>query len=191
MAEQVIEKELDWEDQIERESDFILAPAGDYDFVVTGVERARHEGSEKLPPCNKAIVSIKISTPEGDVIIKHNLFLHTKTEGMLSAFFIGIGQKKHGEPLRMNWQTVPGSTGRCKVGIREWTNNNGEKIQSNEIKKFYEPTAPVPTPQYQNQFYPQSTQYTNYPNQAPQTPPQTPAQAGAGVPAGVWKPGSF
>ena len=190
MAEQVIDRELGWDDQIERESDFILAPAGDYDFVVTGFERARHEGSPKLPPCNKAVVSIQISTPEGDATIKHNLFLHTKTEGMLSAFFIGIGQKKHGEPLRMNWNNVIGARGKCKVGIREYKGDDGEIKQFNEIKKFYEPTAPAQTQQYQNQFMPQSTQYTNYPNQpAPQyqqVPPQTPAQGG-----GVWTPGSF
>ena len=189
MAEQVIDRELGWDDQIERESDFILAPAGDYDFVVTGFERARHEGSPKLPPCNKAVVSIQISTPEGDATIKHNLFLHTKTEGMLSAFFIGIGQKKHGEPLRMNWNNVIGARGKCKVGIREYKGDDGEIKQFNEIKKFYEPTAPAQTQQYQNQFMPQSTQYTNYPNQPAQqqyqTPPQTPAQGG------VWKPGSF
>ena len=190
MAEQVIDRELGWDDQIERESDFILAPAGDYDFVVTGFERARHEGSEKLPPCNKAVVSIQINTPEGDVTIKHNLFLHTKTEGMLSAFFIGIGQKKHGEPLRMNWNNVIGARGRCKVGIREWKGQDGEVKQSNEIKKFYEPAEQqAPAQQYGNQFMPQSTQYTNYPNQPAQqqyqTPPQTPAQGG------VWKPGAF
>ena len=190
MAEQVIDRELGWDDQIERESDFILAPAGDYDFVVTSVERARYDGSEKLPPCNMAIVNIKISTPEGDTTIQHRLYLHTKTEGLLSAFFISIGQKKHGEPLRMNWQTVPGSTGRCKVGIYEYTSKkDGEIRRSNEIKKFYEPTAPTQTQQYQNQFMPQSTQYTNYPNQPAQqqyqTPPQTPAQSG------VWKPGAF
>ena len=190
MAEQVIDRELGWDDEIERESDFILAPAGDYDFVVTSVERARYDGSEKLPACNMAIVNIKINTPEGETTIQHRLFLHTKTEGLLSAFFIGIGQKKHGEKLRMNWQTVPGSTGRCKVGIRDYTNKDGEIKHSNEIKKFYEPPEQAPTPQYQNQFMPQSTQYTNYPNQPAQqqyqqTPPQTPAQGG------VWKPGSF
>ena len=115
-----VERELGWDDEIEKESDFILLPEGDYRFTVTGFERARHEGSEKLPPCNKAILSLRISTSEGDVTIKHNLFLHTKTEGMLSAFFCAIGQKKHGEKLRMNWQTVIGATGRCKIGIRKW-----------------------------------------------------------------------
>ena len=141
MAE-YIERELDWEDEISRESDFILLPEGDYNFRVTGYERARHEGSEKLPPCKKAIVTLEIDSPEGKVYIKHNLFLHTKCEGLLSAFFIGIGQKKHGEPLKMDFNNSIGATGRCKIGIRSWTNkNNGEPMQSNEVKKFYEPKA--------------------------------------------------
>ena len=137
MAE-FIEKELDWDDEISHESDFVLLPEGDYNFKVTGFERARHEGSAKLPPCNKAIITLEINSTSGKAYIKHNLFLHTKCEGLISAFFIGIGQKKHGEPLRMNWSKVIGATGRCKIGIREWTNNAGEKMQSNEVKKFYE-----------------------------------------------------
>ena len=76
------EKELGWDDVIEKESDFTLLPAGDYDFTITGFERARHEGSEKLPPCNKAVVSIHIDAPEGSTTIQHNLFLHSKCEGM-------------------------------------------------------------------------------------------------------------
>lgn len=136
----VDERELNWDEEISKESDeFILLPEGDYNFVVSDFERARHAGSAKLPPCNKAIITLKIEAAEGTAYIKHNLFLHTKTEGMLSAFFIAIGQKKHGEPLRMNWSSVIGSKGRCKVGVREWTGNDGEVRKSNEIKKFYEP----------------------------------------------------
>ena len=63
------EKELGWDDVIEKESDFTLLPAGDYDFTITGFERARNEGSEKLPPCNKAVVSIHIDAPEGSTTI--------------------------------------------------------------------------------------------------------------------------
>lgn len=156
------EKELGWDDVIEKESDFTLLPAGDYDFTITGFERARHEGSEKLPPCNKAVVSIHIDAPEGSTKIQHNLFLHSKCEGMLSAFFIGIGQKKHGEPLRMNWNNVIGAKGRCKVYIDTWKNKNGEEMQSNRIKKFYEPS-----------------------------PAQTVSQAPASSQAGVFTPGKF
>lgn len=131
-------RELDWEDSIEKESDFILLPAGDYDFTVTGFERGRHGGSAKLPPCNKAVITLEITDAEGGrVTLTHNLFLHTITEGMLSAFFGSIGQKKKGEALSMNWSAVPGSTGRCKIAVRDWKNDDGEDRHSNDIKKFY------------------------------------------------------
>lgn len=134
------EKALDWEDEIVKESEFVLLPEGDYDFKVVGLKRARHEGSKNLPPCNKAELEIDVSGPQGKATIFHNLFLHTKTEWALSAFFIAIGQKKHDEPLRMNWNKVVGSTGRCKVCIDTWTNDKGEEHQSNKIKRFYEPS---------------------------------------------------
>ena len=133
------ERELGWDDPIEKDSpDFILLPEGDYNFEVAGFERARHPGSEKLPPCNKAIVSVKVTGAEGSTTIKHNLFLHSKTEGMLCAFFNAIGQRKKGERLQMNWNTVTGSRGRCKLGVRNWTNDKGDPMQSNEIKRFYD-----------------------------------------------------
>lgn len=129
-----------WDDTIENDSpNFVTLPEGDYDFVVTEFERARHGGSEKLPPCNKAIVHIKIEGPDGVSIIKHNLFLHSITEGLLCDFFVGIGQRKRGEKISMNWNAVVGATGKAQVGIRKWVNDNGQEIIFNEIKKFYDP----------------------------------------------------
>lgn len=74
-----------------------------------------------------------------EAVIKHNLFLHSKCEGLLCAFFTAIGQRKHGEKISMNWNAVPGSRGRCKIKIRNWKSTNGNEIQSNEIVRFYEP----------------------------------------------------
>lgn len=131
--------ELGWNDQIENDSpDFVILPEGDYPFEVVAFERARHPGSEKLPACNKAVVDIRVAGQEGITTIKHNLFLHTRTEGMLCAFFAGIGQRQKGQRVTMNWNQVIGSKGRCKIGIREWTNDKGEKKTFNEIRKFYE-----------------------------------------------------
>ena len=133
-----MERELGWDDEIEKDSgEFILLPEGDYDFTVESFERSRHGGSEKLPACNKAILRLRIDTEEGSALINHNLFLHTKTEGMISAFFTSIGQKKKGEKIKMNWNAVVGAKGRCKVGVHEWTGTDGEKWQGNDIKKFY------------------------------------------------------
>lgn len=137
-----IDRELGWDDVIENDSpDFVILPEGDYDFEITSFERGRHNGSEKLPPCNKAIVHIKIEGEAGTSTIRHQLFLHTKTEGLLCDFFIGIGQREKGEKINMNWNQVVGSTGKAKVGIRKWTNDDGKEMVFNEIKRFYEPEA--------------------------------------------------
>lgn len=166
------EREFGWDDTIQQDStDFVLLPEGLYNFVVKGFERGRHmpnpQNPGKLPACNKATVSIEIEAAEGTTVLKHNLFLHSSTEGMLSAFFAAIGQKKKGEPLKMNWQTIVGARGVCKVGIRTYNGN-----QYNEVKAMLYPEdvnqskvlngqaqqtqqAYNPMPQQQQQFQPQ------------------------------------
>lgn len=136
--------ELSWDGTIENDSpEFVVLPEGDYDFEVIEFERGRHNGSEKLPPCPKAIVHIKITGKEGTSIIRHNLFLHSITEGMLCQFFAGIGQRKKGEKITMNWNAVVGSKGRAKVGLKTWRNDEGKEMTFNEIKKFYEAAEPT------------------------------------------------
>ncbi len=135
------DRALSWDEEIEKESEFVIIPEGIYDFEVTGFQRGVHNGSEKLPPCNKAILTIKVTTSTGDTTsIIHNLFLHSKTEGLLSAFFISIGEKKHGEKFRMNFSNVIGKKGRCKVFIDTYNGN-----QSNKIKSFLEPKKETKT----------------------------------------------
>lgn len=177
---EIIERELGWDDEISRESDFTIIPEGDYDFTVTGFERGRYDGSEKLPPCNMAIVTLAVTLPDGSTAnLRHRLFLHTRCEGLLSAFFTGIGLKRKGEPLRMNWNAVPGARGRCKITVRSWKGKNGEDMQSNDIKKFYDPYDSAPQAQPQYQQYPQPVQ-----QYAPQTAPGQ-------QPTGVFTPGKW
>ncbi len=141
------ERELGWDDSIEKDSEFSLLPAGDYDFTVVSFERARYNGGDKLPPCNKAVLTLELTDGVNTSKMTHNLFLHTRTEGMLCAFFTAIGQRKHGDKMSMNWNAVPGSTGRCKVSVREWKGNDGMVNQSNDIKKFYAPGEEAPATQ--------------------------------------------
>ncbi len=131
-------EEMDWNGMLTEDAEeYVLLPAGDYDFTVDSFDRGRHGGSEKLPPCSKAVLKIRICTPQGTAVLTHNLFLHRSVERLLSAFFESIGQKKKGVPLQMNWQMVPGSTGRLKLGTREYNGNT-----YNEIKRFYPKEAP-------------------------------------------------
>lgn len=138
---EAMERELAWDDEISKEGgSFELLPEGDYSFKVKSFQRGRYSGGAKIPPCNQANLEIEVFGEHGNsIVIKHNLFLHQRTEGLLSAFFVGIGQKKHGEPLKMNWNAVPGSTGRCHVYVDEWTTERGETRKSNKIKYFIDP----------------------------------------------------
>jgi hypothetical protein len=133
--------ELSWDGQIKNDGEFALLPEGDCNFEVITFERARHNGSEKLPPCPKAIVSIKVTNDKGEsTVIKHNFNLHSSCEWALCEFFKAIGQRKHGEEYSMNWNKVPGAKGRCHVYVDKWTNDKGEVKESNKIKKFFDPS---------------------------------------------------
>ena len=78
---------------------------------------------------------------------------------MLSAFFGAIGQKKKGSKLQMDWNTIIGTRGVCKVGIRTYNGN-----QYNEIKAMYYPEDVNPdhvlnrTQQPVQQYQQQATQ---------------------------------
>jgi hypothetical protein len=131
-------RELDWDEEINAESSpFTLLPEGDYEFTCGKVERARFEGSEKMPPCKKAIVTFTIHGAEDSIEITENFLLNSKMEWKLSALFLAIGLKKHGEPLRMNWAAVPGAKGRCHVYVDKYKKRDGSDGESNKIKKFY------------------------------------------------------
>ena len=127
------DREFGWDDTIQKDSEFVFLPDGLYWFTVKEYERGRHtpnpQNPGKLPACPKATVHLTIIANEGETELRHNLFLHSSTEGMLSAFFGAIGQKRKGEPLRMDWNAIIGKVGVCKVGPREY---NGNKY--NEVK---------------------------------------------------------
>lgn len=129
------DRELGWDDEIvDDPTEFVLLPPGDYQFTVTEIERSRYDGGDKLPACNMAIVHCRFETSQGEAIIKNRLYLHTKTEGLLSAFFASIGLKKKGEPLRMQWGQAIGRQGMARVSQRPY---EGEKY--NEIRRFLLP----------------------------------------------------
>ena len=138
------ERELNWDDSIENDGpEYSLLPEGEYNFQVVGLERKRYNGGAKLPACPMAELKIQINGPDNtQALVNHRLYLHTRTEGLLCSFFTCIGQRRHGEKLTPNWSRVVGSTGRCKLGTREYNGNT-----YNEIKSFLEPEeAPQTAP---------------------------------------------
>lgn len=141
-----------WDDEFTNEQqEFVLLPEGEYPFEVISMERARYEGGAKLPPCSMAKLTLRIDGgAKGEATVTHRLYLHTKIQGLLGAFFESIGQCKRGETFRPRWNEVVGARGRCRLGIREYTKQSGphtgETGQSNEVTRFLPPPEPKAAP---------------------------------------------
>ena len=131
-----MDRKLGWDDVIEKDSNFVTLPEGDYDFVIDHFERARHPGSDKIPPCNKALVFFRVMGPDGqETTIQEGYILHTKLEWKLSELFCGVGLKKKGEKLKMNWPELPGLKGRAQISLDADPKDPSKKY--NHIKKIY------------------------------------------------------
>lgn len=134
---------FDWEDEIEddgEQTSFVTLEEGDYEFEVTKFERGHFtpKADSKTPACNQAMMTLKISTAEGDCYITENFPLASTMEWKASAFFRSIGLKKHGEKLRMKWNETIGLKGRAHVTKTAGTKDNRF---FNNVKYFIDPVA--------------------------------------------------
>ena len=131
--------EMDWNDAIESDGqEFVVLEEGDYNFEVTGFERGRFPGGQKIPACNKAALTLQVKTENGVAICRTDLLLYRSLEWRLSAFFRCIGQKRPGERLVMDWNTVIGSRGRAHFKPRPYTDKDGNDRVANEVDRFYD-----------------------------------------------------
>jgi len=129
------ENELfDWDSEIESDGqEYVTVQPGDYAFTVTKVERKQFKGSEKIPPCNMAVVSGTIDVPRGKATFRENLYLCRAYEWKLSGFFRCLGMKKHGEKLRMDFPGAVGKRGMAAFKPREY---DGKTY--NQIERYYD-----------------------------------------------------
>lgn len=130
------EKVFSWDDEFtEVEDSYQVVPAGDYDFTIIDFERARFEGSDKMPACPQAKITYEVTAPDGTKgRIRQNLFLHSKSQWQLTNFACAIGQMKRGDGhFRIAWNQLIGATGRMQVSIREYNGKN-----YNDVKKLYD-----------------------------------------------------
>lgn len=133
-------RELSWDDTIKNDGEnFEPLPAGDYDVTVERFERSRSKGEGKLPPCNMAVVYFVVHGHDRDITVRENYVLHESLEWKLSELFCGVGLKKKGEELRMNWQMLPGKKARAKVGLKPGIKDPSKSFNYIERLYDYEP----------------------------------------------------
>lgn len=133
-------REIGWDEPIEQEGqEFEILPAGTYEFTVESMERGRYPGSERMAACNCANLALQIRSPKTWALCRvfDTLYLNSKAEWRLSQFFLGIGQKKKGEPLRRpNWGAVPGATGKVEIEVHTYKDKNGNDRTNNRVVKY-------------------------------------------------------
>lgn len=121
---------------------YTLLPPGIYPFKITRFERGEYPGSAKIPPCKKAIVYMELDGgPHGKVEVKDDLILYSTLDWKLCEFFKGIGDRKSGDPLKMNWMGITGKTGHCKLINKEMTTGKHAGKTFNEIDGYVDPST--------------------------------------------------
>lgn len=142
---QNVGQEIGWDDEISGEAqEYVVLPAGVYDFTVMRYAREHFPGSAKMCACGQIDLFLAI---EGQTV-RDTLYMNKKAEWRITQFLISVGLMQEGIPCRINWPAIPGAQGRCELKIRDWTGKDGETHQSNEVKRFLKPEqdedGPVP-----------------------------------------------
>lgn len=138
----ILGRELGWDDSVEKGTSFITLPEGDYDFTIESFERGRFNGSDKAPACPRAELKVRVDTTEGICIMNESLLLYDKMQWKLAEFFLSIGAEEVDGRVKMNWNIVPRATGRATIEVRPDKNDPSKKY--NHVKKF----LPKPKKEY-------------------------------------------
>ena len=137
MADEFMNETLDWDSEIENDGsgEIVILEEGDYTFTVKEFKKGSHAGSAKVPACGKAELTLEVKTDNGTALAFENLLLCKSLEWKIAAFFRCIGQKKHGEKMRPDWNKVLGATGKAHFKPGTYT-KDGQERQKNTVDKF-------------------------------------------------------
>ena len=143
------DRELDWEEEILNEANsFTLLPDGDYPCTILKMERARYEGSAKVPPCRMAKLTVAVHGGElGENTVTCQLFLLQR----FAEVFVSCGlASPEDERVRMQWDKLEGAACRCRIVQEDYTKRSGphagETGTANRITKFLPPVVQPAAP---------------------------------------------
>lgn len=130
---------LDWTDEVEDSgTDFVLLKEGDYVFVVEKLDKERYEGSEKVPNCPRATITLAIPLPDGRTArVFDRILLYKGNEWRIFRFFECLGfEKNENGKMAPHWNEVVGQQGVVRIKQREYTNKKGEKKTTNDVDSY-------------------------------------------------------
>ena len=130
---------LGWDSTIQNDGgDFRLLPEGVYPFTVKSLEKAFNNGTRNISACPMAKLMLRVGGGAESSDVTNNLYLDDSQEWKLCQFFLAIGDRKHGEALKMNWDAVVGKGGWLEIEHYTYT-DNGEEKTINSVARYLDP----------------------------------------------------
>lgn len=137
---------LDW-DVCEADPDdgshggWALLPEGFYPFRVERMERERYQGSQKMPQCPMAKLTLSVTGADGrDTTVQQRLYITRNQLWKVSRFMESVGRGRNGAgKVIIDWGGIEGSTGWVKLKVRSYTGRDGQERQTNDVEWFVKP----------------------------------------------------
>lgn len=137
---------LDW-DVCEADPDdgshggWTLLPEGFYPFRVERMERERYQGSQKMPQCPMAKLTLAVTGADGrDTAVQQRLYITRNQLWKVSRFMESVGRGRNGAgKVIIDWGGIEGSTGWVKLKVRSYTGRDGQERQTNDVEWFVKP----------------------------------------------------
>lgn len=137
---------LDW-DVCEADPDdgshggWTLLPEGFYPFRVERMERERYQGSQKMPQCPMAKLTLAVTGADGrDTSVQQRLYITRNQLWKVSRFMesVGRGRNEQGKVI-IDWGGIEGAAGWVKLKVRSYTGRDGQERQTNDVEWFVKP----------------------------------------------------
>lgn len=137
---------LDW-DVCEADPDdgshggWTLLPEGFYPFRVEMMERERYQGSQKVPQCPMAKLTLAVAGTDGcETTVQQRLYITRNRLWKVSRFMeaVGRGRNEAGKVI-IDWGGIEGASGWVKLKVRSYTGRDGQERQTNDVEWFVKP----------------------------------------------------
>lgn len=137
---------LDW-DVCEADPDdgqhggWTLLPEGFYPFRVEKMERGRYQGSQKMPQCPMAKLTLAVAGTDGrETAVQQRLYITRNQLWKVSRFMesVGRGRNEAGKVI-IDWGGIEGMGGFVKLKVRSYTGRDGQERQTNDVEWFVKP----------------------------------------------------
>lgn len=137
---------LDW-DVCEADPDdgshggWTLLPEGYYPFRVVRMERERYQGSQKMPQCPMAKLTLAVTGADGaDSTVQERLYITRKQLWKVSRFMEAVGRGRNADgKVVIDWAGIEGAAGWLKLKVRTYTGRDGQERETNDVEWFCKP----------------------------------------------------